>query len=218
MQYSKLLLNQAEQTQFQRPNSFAALRGFMRERAPTERCDVCGVGLPEEHPHLFEPASRQLICTCEECAVSVGLQGGGSYRRVPHQVRFLPEFHLAEAQWDGLLIPVGMAFFFYNTPAGRVMAFYPSPAGATESLLSLETWQELVQDNPVLAEMEPDVEALLVNRVQGAQEYFIAPIDKCYELVGLIRANWRGLSGGAEVWDQIGSFYTRLKEQSNSSF
>jgi hypothetical protein len=127
----------------------------------------------------------------------------------------LPEFRLAEARWDSLLIPVGMAFFFHSTPAGRVMAFYPSPAGATESLLSLETWQELVQDNPVLAEMEPDVEALLVNRVQGAQEYFIAPIDKCYELVGLIRANWRGLSGGTEVWDQIGKFYTKLKEQSN---
>ena len=45
------------------------------------------------------------------------------------------------------------------------MALYPSPAGATESLLSLEAWQEIERENPQLTDMQADVEALLVNRI-----------------------------------------------------
>ncbi len=71
----------------------------------------------------------------------------------------------------------------------------------------------------ILKEMEPDVEALLVNRVASARnyasaEYYIVPIDECYKLVGLIRAYWHGLSGGTEVWEAIGKFFTELKERS----
>jgi hypothetical protein len=93
------------------------------------------------------------------------------------------------------------------------VALYPSPAGATESLLDLGAWADLVRDNPVLAELEPDVEALLVNRVSATHEYYRVPIDKCYELVGLIRTNWRGLSGGTEAWQAIGQFFAELKAQ-----
>ena len=56
-----------------------------------------------------------------------------------------------------------------------------------------------------------DIEALLVNRSGQARDYFIAPIDKCYELVGTIRMHWRGLSGGQEVWDRIAEFFRDLK-------
>jgi len=59
--------------------------------------------------------------------------------------------------------------------------------------------------------MQADVEALLVNRSQDAREYFIAPIDKCYELVGTIRVHWRGLSGGDEVWRAIDKFFAQLR-------
>jgi NADPH-dependent curcumin reductase CurA len=38
--------------------------------------------------------------------------------------------------------------------------------GATESLLGLDAWQALEAANPVLAQMEPDLEALLVNRAR----------------------------------------------------
>ena len=92
------------------------------------------------------------------------------------------------------------------------MAFYPSPAGPTESLLTLDAWEEVARDNPVLAEMLPDVEALLVNRLKGGQEYYLAPIDKCYELVGTIRKHWKGLSGGEEVWREIDEFFAALRE------
>ena len=96
-----------------------------------------------------------------------------------------------------------------------MVAHYPSPAGATESLLDLAAWEELVAWNPVLGELESDVEALLVNRVGRARgltpaSYFVAPLDRCFELVGLIRTSWKGLSGGDEVWRRIGGFFSDL--------
>jgi len=62
--------------------------------------------------------------------------------------------------------------------------------------------------------LEPDVEALLVNRVNGARDFYRVSIDECYKLVGLIRLNWRGLSGGTEVWAEIARFFVRLQERS----
>ena len=109
------------------------------------------------------------------------------------------------------MLPINLAFFYHDSVQNRVLAMYPSPAGATESLLSLQAWCELEADNPALQKMEPDVEALLVNRIGATQEYFLVPIDECYRLVGLIRANWRGLSGGTEVWKEIKGFFDRLK-------
>ena len=94
------------------------------------------------------------------------------------------------------------------------MAFYPSPAGPTESLLGLEAWDEIEAANPVLRTIEDDVEALLVNRARGAREYFVVPIDDCYRLVGLIRTRWRGFTGGAEVWTEVGRFFETTTERS----
>ena len=71
-----------------------------------------------------------------------------------------------------------------STATGGVVALYPSPAGATEPSCTLEAWDELVAANPVLGDLEPDAEALVVNRMAEPPQYAIAPIDRCYELVG----------------------------------
>jgi hypothetical protein len=55
------------------------------------------------------------------------------------------------------------------------------------------------------------VEALLVSRIGAAREYYRLGIDKCYELVGLIRTHWRGLSGGPAVWEAIQRFFAGLR-------
>ena len=104
-----------------------------------------------------------------------------------------------------------MAFLFHSSPHGGPIAIYPGPAGATESLLSPAVWSRLAGANPILAQMRPDVEALLVNRTKGGKEYFLVSIDHCYALIGLIRTRWRGFAGGSEAWDAIAEFFAKLR-------
>ena len=199
----------------QMQSSLAVLRKFVRPRPAAERCELCGTELRSEHQHLVELATRQIVCGCDACAILFSDQSAKKFRRVPRRIRSLISFHLDDVQWNALALPISLAFFFYSTPEKKMIALYPSPAGATESLLTLDTWQEIARENPVLENLQPDVEALLINRVGLKRDYFIAPMDECYRLVGLIRANWRGLSGGGEVWEKIDSFFADLKARAN---
>jgi hypothetical protein len=199
------------------PNALAALRRFARPSVRAEKCELCGAALWPQHTHLIDLKSRRLVCSCEACAILFSGQQSPVYRRVPQRIEFLPDFRLSDAQWDSLLIPINLAFFFHSTPAERVLAVYPSPAGAMESLLGLEAWQALAEENPVLRDLQPDVEALLANRLGHGGEYYRLPIDECYKLVGLIRLHWRGLSGGTEVWDKVRRFFVDLKERREKS-
>src|ERR1044072_2493403 len=195
------------------PTPFAVLKRFVRQRGTAERCELCSIELAVDHEHLVDVVTRQLTCACQACAILFSGRANVKYRRVPKRIRYLANFQLTDAQWESLLIPISMAFFFRSSAAGKVIALYPSPAGATESLLDLEAWDEILHDNPVLGEMEPDTEALLVNRVRGAAEYYLLPIDECYKLVGLIRTHWHGLSGGTQMWEAIDKFFAELKEK-----
>jgi Family of unknown function (DUF5947) len=201
--------------------AFQLLRQFARRRPPVERCEMCGTGLAPDHQHLLDPIQRRISCACDACAILFHTQGETKFKRVPRRIRFLADFQLTDSHWNGLMLPINMAFFFKSSAQnGRVVAMYPSPAGATESLLTLETWSDIAEGNPVLEEMEADVEALLVNRIGHSRgfsesEHFIVPIDECYKLVGLIRSHWSGLAGGSEVWRQIADFFAGLKARSS---
>lgn len=50
--------------------------------------------------------------------------------------------------------------------------------------------------------------------VEAGAEYYLAPIDQCYRLVGLMRTHWRGFSGGGEVWNRIATFFAALRQRS----
>ena len=93
---------------------------------------------------------------------------------------------------------------------GRLLS---RPRRSDELLLDLEAWSAIVANNPALSEIEPDTEALLANRMNGARRYYRAPIDHCYELVGLMRMHWRGVSGGDEAWRAIDGFFGELAER-----
>ncbi|MHB8719571.1 MAG: DUF5947 family protein [Candidatus Dormibacteria bacterium] len=190
-----------------------SLRRFVRRREPRERCELCAEAIAEHphHEHLLEPQARQLMCTCTPCALLFPPEASKRFRRVPRRLWLLDGFEMTDAAWDELAIPVNMAFLQTSSPAGTLHAFYPSPAGATESTLSLHGWDDLLAANPTLRSLQPDVEALLVNRVGERRDYFIAPIDRCYELVGLLRVHWRGLSGGTEAWSRVGGFFDSLR-------
>jgi len=186
--------------------------------AEQEVCELCSAPIPPEHRHIVDLETRALMCACRPCALLFESKAaaGGRRRLVPDRRLHIEEFELDETVWNELRIPVDMAFFFESTQAERLVAFYPGPMGATESLLELSAWQEIVAQNPVLNELEPDVEALLVNRARGAAGHWIVPIDECYDLVGLIRSRWEGLNGGQEVWTEISHFFERLERRAKS--
>ena len=169
-------------------------------------------------PHLIDLASRQIVCACDACALLFDGMEKGKYKRVSRRAQRLIDFEITDGQWESLLIPINMAFFFHWSAENRMVALYPSPAGAVESLLPLEAWNEIAATNRALQHLQPDIEALLVDRVGHSRglsqaEYYIAPIDECYRLAGLIRANWKGLSGGTEVWEEIGRFFSALRSK-----
>jgi hypothetical protein len=172
-----------------------------------DRCELCGRPIAADHVHLVETERQRLLCVCGNCGQGVS----PAYRRVPRQVRRLDEFRMTDGLWEALQIPIGVAFFYYSGDAGRVVARYPGAAGAAESLLDLNAWAPLAAANPVLHELEPEVEALLVNRLDGAREYYRVPIDRCYLLTALIRRHWRGFSGGSEARSAMTEFFDWLR-------
>jgi hypothetical protein len=184
-------------------------RFVKRKRDDDEHCDLCSAPLRDAHQHLWETSRRQAVCSCDGCAILLS-ESGARYRKIPREIRSLPSFVLADEQWASLNIPVDVAFFYKDTGAERTIAMYPSPAGATESMLTFDSWVEIERDNPVVAHLQPDVEALLVRRGKATHRYYLVPIDECYRLVGLIRSRWRGLSGGSDVWSEIGKFFDEL--------
>ena len=61
--------------------------------------------------------------------------------------------------------------------------------------------------------LETDVEALIVNRLGGARQHAIVPIDECYRLVGLVRVSWEGISGGPRIETAVAGFFAELREK-----
>jgi hypothetical protein len=197
----------------------AVLQRIRREPPPAagERCELCAEPIQGDHGHLVDLSARQLLCACRGCYLLFTSDGagGGHFRAVPDDYLRVPPPGLSAAEWDALQIPVSVAFFLVNSVLARVAAFYPGPAGATESLLPLETWDELVAAHPLLASMEPDVQALLV-RIRpdrSGSDSFIVPVDRCYELVGQLRRLWRGFDGGQEARDAIDGFFVGVQER-----
>lgn len=201
--------------------SLRALRRFMRERKPAqmteEYCEMCSEPLGSEHRHLLDLSRHSIVCVCDACSLLFAPHGAGEgkYRCISRRRLALQDFRMTDEQWGDLSLPVDMAYLFHSSEAGRPLAFYPSPAGAMESLLALDDWEALVSANPILHNLEPDVEALLVNRVGLAREYFVVPIDLCYRLVGLLRLSWQGLSGGREVWEALEAFFVDLRNSAS---
>jgi len=192
-------------------NVFAKLRRLARPQ--TEQCEYCNKEIGPRHRHILEIASKKIICACDACALLFE-NFVGERRLIPRDSRALPDFQMTDAQWESLGLPIGLAFFYRSSVARKVVGMYPSPAGGTESLLPLRSWEKLETSNPILSELETDVEALLVNRLGTAREYYVVPIDVCFELVGLIRLYWRGFSGGEAVFQKLGEFFLKVGQAS----
>jgi len=182
--------------------------------AAQERCDLCETAISEGHRHLLNFHERRIVCVCETCWAL--RSGEAEYRPVGGRTLWLEHLDLPEEVWAGFQIPIGLAFFMQSSVTGCVVALYPSPGGATESELRFSSWSAIVERNPVLAGLEPDIEGLIVNRLSDPPAYAIAPIDRCYALTGTIKARWEGISGGAGVEEAVSSFFGELQMQAST--
>jgi hypothetical protein len=122
----------------------------------------------------------------------------------------LDGFAMSDALWSAFQLPVGLAFLLRSSVSQSVIAMYPSPAGATESELELTAWDALCAANPGL-ELEPDAEALIIDRTGTPHRYAIVPTDQCYRLVGMVKAGWEGITGGRGVGAAIDAFFAGLR-------
>ena len=94
--------------------------------------------------------------------------------------------------------------------------FYPSPAGATECILDLNAWDALAADYPLLGAAAADVEAVLICRTESGVEYFVVPIDTCYELARRMRLHWRGFDGGSQAQQSIAEFLGQVRSRARA--
>jgi hypothetical protein len=189
------------------PGNGATAAPRATEEQYVERCDLCSTTIPGDHRHMLNIEERRIVCTCESCWAL--RSGDAEYRPVGSRTVWLPDLHMPDDVWAGFQIPIGLAFFMYSTTSECVVAMYPSPAGATESELHFDTWNRLMELNPGF-KLDADIEGLIANRMVDPPMYAIAPIDRCYELTGAIKASWSGISGGPGVDEAVARFFTDL--------
>jgi Family of unknown function (DUF5947) len=174
---------------------------------------MCAEPIPDEHSHVVNIETRNLMCTCRGCYLLFTHEGAalGKYRVVPERYLADPSFILTEGDWQAMEIPVKIAFFFFNSTLKRIAAFYPSPGGATESLLPEDAWARFMEGNRLFRALTPDVEAIIARGVGDGFDCLLVPIDAAYELVGLVRLHWKGFDGGEEAHAEIDAFFERLR-------
>jgi hypothetical protein len=189
----------------------AVARAVTKPPRQIEHCDLCDGEVPAEHRHLLHLTERQILCACESCFAL--RSGDPELRPTGHRVVPLDGFRLPDDLWAEFRIPIGLAFLFRSSVEDKITAFYPSPAGATESELDLTAWEELVAVNPILETLELDAEALIVNRLADPPQFLIAPIDRCYGLVGLVKLRWEGINGGSNLREAIAGYLDALRRE-----
>ena len=205
------------------PDVASQLQVGQPQASAEEACEFCATPIPAEHGHVADLDQSTLMCACRACYLlftnsSAGLTradaGRGRYRAVPDRYLSDPARPLSAAEWDSLEIPVGLAFFLRSSEG--MAGFYPSPAGATECRLDLQAWDRIAASHPMLTAAAPDVEAVLISRGADGVEYFLVPIDACYELAGRMRMLWRGFDGGSEARQSITDFLTGVRSRARA--
>lgn len=188
----------------------SGLRQLVKPAAtPDEACDLCELPIPPKHRHLLHLEERRIVCVCATCwAIR---SGDAEYRPTGNRIAWLEDFNLPDDLWASFQVPIGLCFFFNSGTVNTIVGLYPSPAGATECELYLEAWEELKSLNPILENLETDIEALMINRLSDPHQYAIAPVDRAYELVGIVKAKWEGISGGPELTMAVEAFFEDLR-------
>ena len=161
----------------------------------------------------FAPDSLRMRCL----RVALRRHGGSEIQaRFRTASNSSPNFEMTDGQWESLMIPINWPSSF--APASRTERSRSIPARrarlnrccrSTHGQRSSRAIRVCIHSSPTSRLCS----SIAYGHAHGLTraEYYIAPIDECYKLVGLIRTNWKGLSGGTEVWDEVGRFFAELR-------
>jgi len=153
------------------------------QKATQHSCRFCSAQLDSFANPVFEVATQRIIPACDKCASRFVRNSGGPFKLVPRETRALENFQMPDVPWQAFNLPDGVTFVFYSSADVRLLAVYKSASGTIESTVPREVWKAIVEANPALEEMRPDVEGFLIFNALGFREYYIAPIDVCYNLI-----------------------------------
>lgn len=175
---------------------YAAVR---RRSSDHERCELCAIELFADHEHLFAPATRTLKCACKACVLIIPTSEASPYRAIPRGSKQIAVDGIA-AWLDRLGVPVGVAALVKRENPARITVNYPGPAGLVEADLSDDHWELLCAEVPAVADLEPEVEALVWSRLESSdgERVLRVGIDAVFRLIGELRQSWQGITGGLE--------------------
>jgi Family of unknown function (DUF5947) len=106
---------------------FRTFRRFNRTRPAQKRCELCDIGLQEDHRHLLEISNGRIVCACDACALRFQAADEGRFKLIPRSIRSLPELDFNDGAWESLALPINLAFFLRSSAEGKIKAIYPSP-------------------------------------------------------------------------------------------
>ncbi len=134
---------------------------------------MCGEPIAEPHSHVASLSERRLLCTCRACYLLFTAQGAGApaAARCAGAGRAGQRLHLhpgavgrpGDSGRSRVPVPAERRRRTSrprrrSSPATRARPARPSPSSTSSA------WADIVADNPTLADVEPDVEAVLVRR------------------------------------------------------
>ena len=146
-------------------------------------CRFCSAPLDTFSNPLFEVATQRIVPACEKCASRFSRNDGRPFKLIPRETRALENFQMPDVSWQAFNLSAGVTFVFYSTAATALLSVCKMAAMTVESTVPREVWKAIVEANPALEEMRPDVEGFLIVHALDFKEYYIAPIDVCYNLV-----------------------------------
>ena len=203
-----------------------------------EHCEFCATGIPSGHGHVADLEQSSLACACRACyllfTASPGRLGprpgsgtpGASPRRgsaLPLGPGPLPAAtrpgRCPPLEWDELQIPVGLAFFLNSSERGAWAASTrarPAPPNAPWTWPRGSAWRPRIR---CWARRNPTWRPCCCAATADASEaeYFIVPIDVCYELAGRMRMLWKGFDGGSEARASIDEFLAGVRQRAREA-